>query len=112
MPVPVRLTNGDSQFEGRVEVYYSGRWGTICDDNWDIVDASVVCYQLGFGNAIGAYTHGNDRGSSLMPIWLDDVQCTIGDRYLSECSHNGWRNTRCSHAEDAGVNCTGPAGML
>ena len=52
-------------------------------------------------------------GIQWMPVfWLDDVQCSTEDRYLSECGHNGWRNTRCSHVEDAGVNCTGPAGVL
>ncbi|XP_065913214.1 neurotrypsin-like [Dysidea avara] len=103
---PVRLTNGDNQFEGRVEVYYGGQWGTVCDDNWDIVDANVVCYQLGFGKAHRVYTRGYfGSGSSTMPIWLDGVQCTAGDRYLSECRHNGWRNNDCSHSEDVGLVC-------
>ena len=42
MRAPVHLTYGRNKFEGRVEVYYSGRWGTVCDNNWDIVDAKYV----------------------------------------------------------------------
>jgi len=44
----VRLVNGPSSSEGRLEVYYSGRWGTVCDDNFSKVDATVACHSLGY----------------------------------------------------------------
>ena len=44
----VRLANGSSAQEGRVEVCINGSYGTICDDKWSSLDASVVCRQLGF----------------------------------------------------------------
>lgn len=47
----VRLAGGASPNEGRVEVFYDGIWGTVCDDGWDKNDANVVCKELGFGNA-------------------------------------------------------------
>ena len=45
----VRLQGGDLSDEiGQVEVCVSGQWNLVCDDNWDDIDASVVCRQLGY----------------------------------------------------------------
>ena len=47
----VRLANGTTEFEGRIEICLANRWGTVCDDSWDDNDAAVVCRQLQFSSA-------------------------------------------------------------
>ena len=46
----VRLVGGPGSHEGRLEVYYSYSWGTVCDDHFDEnnIAASVVCRSLGY----------------------------------------------------------------
>ena len=43
----VRLMGGVSPSEGRVEVCINRAWGSVCQNDWDEQDASVVCQQLG-----------------------------------------------------------------
>ena len=101
----VRLVDGvEGSFEGRVEVYRVGSWGTICDDEWGLRDANVVCKQLGYASAINA--HGKSYfGEGTGRIWLDDLACMGNETNIGQCLHRGWGSHDCTHKQDAGVVC-------
>ena len=44
----VRLVGSSVSGEGTVEICVNGMYGTVCDDRWDELEASVVCRQLGY----------------------------------------------------------------
>ncbi|XP_062612840.1 scavenger receptor cysteine-rich type 1 protein M130-like [Saccostrea cucullata] len=100
--IEVRITDGGSSY-GRVEVFYDGSWGTICDDDWDNNDARVVCRMLGRsgGTAVDEASYGEGSGQ----IWLDDVNCSGTESSLMECSKPPFGSHNCGHGEDAGVSC-------
>jgi len=51
----VRLVGSSSPREGRLELYYNGIWGTVCDDQFDDAAATVVCRSLNFTYVIHIY---------------------------------------------------------
>ena len=107
--VVFRLVNDNIEgFYGRVEVYYNGEWGTVCDDGWGLNDAEVVCRELGYGPAISERHYGQGSGK----IWLSDLNCTGTESSIVNCSHSGWGVNNCNHSSDAGVRCTPPNGNV
>ena len=99
---------------GRLEVFYNGEWGTICDDSWGFDNTMVACRQLGYLYAIRTL-QGHDVPDGSGRIWLDDVRCTGGEQNLTSCSHKGWGNVNCiDHSNDVGIHCsqTGISGIL
>ncbi|KAK3544617.1 hypothetical protein QTP86_018215, partial [Hemibagrus guttatus] len=99
----LRLSGGKGSCSGRLEVYHNSTWGSVCDDQWTIRNAQVVCRQLGCGSALSA-----DRkvlsGSGEGTIWLNRVKCRGDEIHLWDCHHSLKKHTDCSHA---GVTCAG-----
>ena len=124
----MRLVDGNTHSEGRVEVCIGVRWGTVCDDGWSPFDALVVCRQLGYpaGGKPFQYliliTFSIDvilltgaralRGTSFtpnftLPIVMDNVACDSTEDKLTDCIHrNASRIRACSHKEDARIRCS------
>jgi len=100
----VRLVDGPNTIEGRVEVGRNNVWGTVCDDNWGIEEASTFCRMLNFGGAVMAVpaaAYGEGDGY----VMLDEVDCPVNATHIDQCQHDGWNQNDCSHKEDAGVVC-------
>ena len=117
--------------EGRVEYCHNGRWGTVCHNGWDTLDAMVVCRQLGHN------THGvccqeickyilhaviiNMLGARALTvsysrqgtghIWLDGIKCTGTEMRLADCPSNPLGGQNCRHTQDASIRCW-PQGQL
>uniref|UniRef100_A0A8C2I031 Lysyl oxidase homolog n=1 Tax=Cyprinus carpio TaxID=7962 RepID=A0A8C2I031_CYPCA len=103
----VRLRGGSNIGEGRVEVLKNGVWGTVCDDNWNLRAATIVCRELGFGSAKEALT-GAKLGQGMGPVHMNEVECSGFEKSLTDCYFNN-DALGCSHEEDAAVRCNIPA---
>ena len=101
----VRLSGGIEPYEGRVEVKHDNKWKTVCDKEWDIDDAQVICKQLGYRGAIKA-TKGFSKGP--LEIFTSHVRCTGTETYIKNC-HKDYRDgefdTECNASTNAGVKC-------
>lgn len=101
--LPLRLVNGTDRCSGRVEILRNNQWGTVCDDDWDIRDAQVLCRALDCGTAMSVKSNAY-FGQGEGVIWLDDVRCVGDEPSLLHCQHSAESN--CGHDEDAGVVCS------
>lgn len=79
-----------------------GRWGLICDDQFDLKAADVACRHLGY--SLGAaqvkrHTLPSTLVGSDHTFLLDDIECTGTEQKLVECKHAGWGVHNCQPHE-------------
>lgn len=106
----VRLVDGTHPNEGNVEIFHLGKWGSICDDEWDIREATVVCRELGFDD-VARGTHNSLFGPARYPFWMDNMYCSGGEKNLTDCRFDGWGTNDCQESEAAGVVCKNGPGL-
>nr|XP_040218538.2 lysyl oxidase homolog 3A-like [Anopheles coluzzii] len=100
----LKLIGGRGDFEGNVEVFHAGKWGAICDDEWDQAEAEVVCRQLGFPGYVKP-THTGHFGRAKRKFWMDNLWCGGKEAELTDCRFDGWGANDCESGEAAGVIC-------
>nr|XP_054775617.1 uncharacterized protein LOC129284187 [Lytechinus pictus] len=97
----IRLVDGPSSNEGRIEIWYNGRWNTICGDTWTQNSAEVVCRQLGYDTEdveISTGSYGQGSGP------IQQAQCFGWEYTLDDCILSSGIYL-CNHYNDAGVRC-------
>ncbi|KAF6317833.1 scavenger receptor family member expressed on T cells 1 [Rhinolophus ferrumequinum] len=95
-PDALRLAYRQSQCDGVVLVRHEGVWGHVCNQEWTLAEASVVCRQLGCGSAVGAPKYVPLPGEMVLPR-LHNVSCRGDETSLWDCSLGAWTQSRCPH---------------
>ena len=98
-----RLVGGRSANDGLVQLYLFGHWGTVCGDSWDLMDAVVVCRQMGYSTALTALSNTvfEDNGALVWPILSN---CNGYEANLTQCGNRTVAS--CSSSSKAGVVCS------
>ncbi|XP_070557234.1 uncharacterized protein [Ptychodera flava] len=109
----VRLANGFSYFDGRVEVYHSGQWGLVCNKNFDENDADVVCIESGFPLGVDYIAPPSLYGVADAPIWMSNAKCSGDERTIWECPTVPLLvNDGCREQDDTNLQCKPPIQLV
>ncbi|KFM62898.1 Lysyl oxidase-like protein, partial [Stegodyphus mimosarum] len=105
--VEVRLRGGRFSFEGRVEVRIGKMsWGLVCGDGWSLLEANVVCQQLGLGYGQAAVQSAYFGGSH-QDIVISGIKCSGREVNISDCLYQSFGKVTCPGRDEniAGVIC-------
>lgn len=100
-----RLVGGDIPCSGRVEIKHGDKWGSVCDSDFSLEAASVLCRELQCGTVI-SILGGAHFGEGNGQIWPEEYQCEGHESHLSLCSVAPRQDGTCSHSRDVGVVCS------
>lgn len=108
--VPIRLLGGKTTYEGRLQVRLDEKWGTVCNYKWNIINAALVCNQLGLAlNPNDWFLEPSEipNAGTSEDIILSNVECTEFDNDITRCraeTREHFENS-CTHENDVGIRC-------
>lgn len=103
----IRLAGANKSYEGRIEVKILGHWGQVCDDGFGMINAGVICKELGFDLGALEVRPGGFYGNLDPPtrFMVDQLKCRGNETTLRECDFNGWGVHNCQPEEAVGIVC-------
>ncbi|XP_038549771.1 scavenger receptor cysteine-rich type 1 protein M160-like isoform X2 [Micropterus salmoides] len=102
----VRLVNGTNLCSGRLEVKSNQSWSSVCEDDFDLQDAEVVCRELDCGAP--SVFKGGLYGEVETPVWMRTLQCDGSESALLDCGSSGSARNTCSPGRAVGLTCSDP----
>lgn len=87
----IRLVDGTSYINGRIELEKNGQWGAICGNVWNDKNTKVACRQLGFLGVTRYYFKAASSGSVL----IGSVRCGGNEDSLWRCRYYEMSSSRC-----------------
>ncbi|XP_028405291.1 scavenger receptor cysteine-rich type 1 protein M130-like [Dendronephthya gigantea] len=104
----VRIVDSMHTNEGRLEVYYNNSWKKVCRKNWTLVEANVVCKELGYLNAVHKGLTGS-LPSTNNAYLRNRIGCTGKEERFSDCVHEENDEVFCNDGP-VEVKCDGKEG--
>ena len=76
-----------SYTSGRLEIYYSGEWGTVCNHYWSATNTRVACRQLGFAGAASSNSYHTSFAAGWDFTSITTLFCTAAQVTFANCTH-------------------------
>ena len=97
-----------AQQRGRLDIFWKGKWGTICELSEEGADAA--CRQLGFKESSHVLRYstaheGIPKASDDMPIALGSTSCGYSELHILRCAYST-DTSACSHDQDIVIDCS------
>lgn len=103
----VSFTENNEEMQGRLDIYYSGDWGTICNVGFSNKSATVACKQILGPEYEGLVVSNKWDSLNSERILVKGVSCDGHETTLMDCFSESWGNIgSCTHDDDVAVSCS------